>query len=183
MRRRTVLRVAATSGVGVLAGCTAEGPIDGGTDTPPTESAQSPTSSPTATATPCAVNRVGTAFAVRDVECGTGETTADASVSPTGDATADGDGSPRYTVTVTGTIDGADTCHTARLLAAEALPGEDTLRVSVESYVPKSNETVACADCIVDIDYEATVEFECGYYGTVTVLHDGEQVAELPLPE
>jgi hypothetical protein len=185
MRRRTLLRLAGGAGIGWLAGCTATGPDDGsdGTSTQPTGTA-SFTERSSASPTPCATRVTATSFSVREVECGTGENAADASVQPTGAGTPETDGAPpTYTVTVTGTIDGADTCHSARLAGVESRPDEDTLRVAVASYVPDSNQTVACGQCIVDVDYEATVELACGYAGVVTVVHDGEPVAEIPLPE
>ncbi|WP_255196114.1 hypothetical protein [Halorarius litoreus] len=183
MRRRTLLRGTAGASLGLFAGCTGSGPGVDGTDEP-TDPSTDATPTPTLSATPCQPKITSTALAVESVVCGIGENAADASVSPTGDATPDADGNPpTYTVTVTGTIRGSDTCHRARLVDAEPASDEDTLRVVVESYVPQSNETVACGECIVDIDYEATVELACDYYGVVAVVHNDEQVAEIPLPE
>lgn len=183
MRRRTLLRGAVGVSLGMAAGCTASGPgVGEGPDPSDSPTETSPTPAPSST--PCPRRITATSFAVESVECATGENAASALVTPTGDATPDSDGiPPTFTVTVTGTIQGRDTCHRARLVEVEPVPAEDTLRVAIESYVPESNETFACGECIVDVDYVASVELACGYYGVATVIHDGEQVAEVPLPE
>ncbi|WP_255149814.1 hypothetical protein [Halorarius halobius] len=174
MKRRALLASVGAATTGLLAGCTGTAPGDGSDGSP----SATPTDTPTST--PCSTELTSKAFEVQSVECGTGENSADASVDPTGASTADG---TTYTVTVTGTIDGSDACHTARLRRVEPVPDDDTLRVVVESHVPESKESSVCSQCIVDIDYRATLEFSCGYYGVVEVVHDGETVAEVPLPE
>lgn len=188
MKRRTLLHLATVSGAGLLAGCTGgggEAPATATESRPPEPTpTTSPSASPTSTRTPCQTARTSTSFEVLSVECGTGENTADASVSPTGASTPDENGTPpTHTVTVTGTIDGADTCHEARLVAAELNDAADSLQARVESYVPSSDETMACGECIVDIDYELTVTFRCDYPGVVEIVHDGDEVARVPLPE
>lgn len=186
MERRALLRAAGAASAGLFAGCTGVetdpggSPSDDRTESPTTST--SPSASPSPTVTEPTLESKN--LEVRSVECGTGENRADASVSPTGEQTPGEDGSPpTHVVTVTGTIDGSNTCHTARLAAVDAKPDADTLRVEVESHVPDSEETPVCGECIVDIDYEATVELAGGYYGVVVVVHGGEQVAEIPLPE
>lgn len=180
MKRRTLLQIAAPSSFGLLAGCTGVAPGDDPTD----RSGPHSTGEPSPTSTPCSTGVISTSFTVTNTECGSGEQTAGASVDPTGDATPDEDGEhPTYTVTVTGTIVGSDACHSAKLAAVEPVPENDTLRVAVEAYVPESKQGSPCADCVVDVDYEATVELSCGYYGVVGVVHDGSQVTEVGLPE
>lgn len=207
VNRRTLLRHALAGGVVLAAGCVGDerapgeassdsptgtessgpGPDDStpdGTDPPdPTgtgESTGTDGSSPTdgstgtgedgATSSPSPADDeprlAGRSFEVVSNECGQGRNEAD--------ATADA-----RTVTVTGTIDGSNTCYTARLDGA-SLDGE-TLRVDVESYVPESDGTRACGQCIVDIEYEATFEFEDGRPDEVVVHHDGEHVATVGL--
>lgn len=173
MQRRALLSTLGAVTIGSLAGCLGS---DGGTD--PTDT-DTPTASPSPT--PCPLSGNSKSFTVTGSQCGTGEDSANASVSPTGGSTPDSDGEPQtYTVTVTGTIFGSDSCHTARLVGVEL--GEQ-LRVSVKSYVPESKKGQACADCIVDIEYETTVDIQCDYPDTVVVVHNGEQIAEIPLPE
>lgn len=205
VNRRTLLRRVLAGGVVLAAGCVGDEPTPGaapsdsptgaerdgqddstseGSDPPdptgtgePTETTgSSPTDGSTgtgedgATSSPSPADGeprlAGRSFEVVSNECGQGRNEAD--------ATADG-----RTVTVTGTIDGSNTCYTARLDGA-SLDGE-TLRVDVESYVPESDETRACGQCIVDIEYEATFEFEDGRPDEVVVRHDGERVTTVGL--
>lgn len=179
MRRRALLQAAGATSVGLLAGCTADGTGGGSTDG--TDETDSPSPSPTVT--PCEEELTQSSLAVRSVECGTGANSADASVDPVGPTTPDDGEAPTYTVTVTGTIDASDPCHSARIESVRAEPSEDTLRLGVETYVPEENQGEACTECIADVEYEATAAFRCEYPGVVVVVHDGEQVAELPLPE
>lgn len=165
MRRRALLRTVGPVAAALIAGCTGSGPGDRS----PTPTADSPTStdSPTPGRTPALVDR---SFAVGSNECGTATNRADAHVE--GGA-----------VVVTGIIDGSNTCHTARLAGVELADGGDTLRVAVEAYVPDSEETPVCGPCIVAIEYRSTFTFEGGRPDRVVVSHDGEPVAEIPLPE
>lgn len=176
MRRRTLLQAAGAASAGLVAGCTADGSGSGSPD-----GTDGPSSSPTATS--CEEGLADTSLAVRSVECGIGENRADASVDPVGPATPEDGEAPTYTVTVIGTIDASDPCHSARLGAVRAGSTEDTLRLGVETYRPEENQGDACAECIADVGYEATAAFRCDYPGVVVVVHDGEQVAEIPLPE
>lgn len=181
MKRRALLHAAGVAGIGLLAGCTGEesepgdAPTDSRTETPNPSSSPSPT--------PSEPTLESKTFEVVSNACGSGDNDADATVSPTGDRTPTDGGERAYTVTVTGTIDGSDTCHTARLAAVKLDPASDALRVEVESYVPDSEETPVCGQCIVDIDYEATFEFAGGHYGVVVVVHGGEVIAEISLSE
>jgi len=141
-------------------------PAPGGTDDPsatPSDSpddtvSETPDSEPSATPSGVADR----SFEVTDSDCGA--QTDDASV------TFDEDGG---TVTVTGTIWGADACYTA-VLSDVRLDG-GTLTVVVDSESDAETDTM-CAECITEIGYEATVELDDALPGTVAVLHshDGE---------
>lgn len=179
MKRRTLLQLASVSSLGLLAGCTGEGPGTGpgdGTDEPsdstdtqtasPTESStESPTESPTPTTSP-SNGEFASSFTVTNNECGTAKNSAEGSA----------DGS---TVTITGVITGSDACYSAKL--ADATVEDGALEVAVASYVPPENEGKACADCVVDISYEATFEFDGSTPDRAVVAHDGERVAEFSL--
>lgn len=162
MRRRTVLAAAAGLGGG-LAGCIGQSPADADGDPTPTDSS-SPTDSatPSPTPTPSPESRVtGTEFTVTDRSCGTGESTATVT-------------STDATVAVDGTARGSNGCYTAGLESAAFDGGE--LRVAIRTREEGGTDT-ACTQCIVDIDYEATVEYE-GRLDGVVVTHDGEVVAD-----
>lgn len=188
MKRRTLLRATGASGLAVLAGCTAEGPggePGNGTDEPTDSSTPSPSRSSTDRPSPSATRsstddptessspsttpgteHVQSSFTVTNRECGTGKNSAEGS----------SDGS---TVTVSGVVDGSDTCHSAKL--ADATVEDGTLTVAVATYVPQENEGKACSQCIVDIAYEAAFEFEGDTPDRAVVTHDGERVAEFSL--
>jgi len=191
MDRRALLCGGVSLVVGALAGCLGRGGEGSGGegsggengtdgDAPPNSPdpsatpGQSPTpdSSPTATPTPTDATDRSTirdrSFAVRDVSCGADRDAAAAS--------ADG-----ADVTVTGTIPGSDTCHTARLADVTYRGRDRRLRIGLESYVPESTETPVCGQCIVEIDYEATFTFEGDRPETVVVVHDGRTVASISL--
>lgn len=163
VKRRTLLQFAGAGSVGLLAGCTANGTGDDtGTETDsPTDS---PSPSPSPSPDPGTIE--STSFTVTKNECGTGQNSAEGRV----------EGS---TVTVTGVIDGSDTCHTARL--ENAAVDDGTLTVAVVAYVPTDKEDAMCGECIVDIAYEATVGFDGGPPDRAVVTHDGERVTEFSL--
>lgn len=98
-------------------------------------------------------------FEVLQTECGGGENHA---------SVARGDDR----VVVEGTIDGRNGCYTAELDRAEY--DADALTVAVWSY--ESDEAANCTQCMVNIDYRATFEFEGGTPDEVTVRHNGEHV-------
>jgi hypothetical protein len=77
------------------------------------------------------------------------------------------------TVTVTGTIWGNDACYTAVLSDARLDGG--TLTVVVGSESDAGTDTM-CAQCITEIDYEATVALDGALPREVVVVHahDGE---------
>ncbi|MBV0924218.1 hypothetical protein KTS45_08385 [Halomicroarcula limicola] len=99
-----------------------------------------------------------TTFTVTDVSSGTQRD--EASVAFGGD-----------TVTVEGTIWGANGCKTGRLLGAEYDAAADELTVTVGT---KDREDAGdgCTQAIVEIRYRATATFEGGLPGTVVVTHD-----------
>ena len=74
-------------------------------------------------------------------------------------------------VVVTGTIPGSNACYVAKLADASFDPEESALDVTVAS-VDDSGENEVCADCITEIGYEATFEFDGGLPATVTVVHE-----------
>lgn len=157
MRRRTLLTACAGIAAG-LAGCTgdgATGPDGDGTATDPTTDSRSPAPTPSHRVT-------HTEFAVTSSECGTGESRATVS-------RADG------TVTVDGTATGNDGCYTAALRSA-SFEG-DELRIAVVTRDEGGTDTV-CVQCLVDIEYEASVDYE-GEVGSVVVTHDGDVVTEV----
>lgn len=171
MKRRTLLRAAAVAGTGVLAGCADTGPdsgspADGQTDSPTDSPTETPTESPTATEGSGGGSREVTdrSFEVLEQSCGQGENSATVER-----------GDDR--VIVEGTIGGSNTCYTAELERAQYDSGADRLTVAVRSYEhTPEDETPACGQCIVDINYRATVEFDDGTPDEVTVRHNGEHV-------
>ena len=74
------------------------------------------------------------------------------------------------TVAVTGTIPGPNTCHEASLGDASYDPEEGTLDVTVVTAAREGSD--GCAQCIVELDYEATFQFDGGLPATVTVTHE-----------
>jgi hypothetical protein len=168
MNRRALLSGLTTS-LAVLSGCLESGSSggtdgsDGGTDgsgddTSPTASPpDSPTESPPDSPTAGGTRLVEQSLTVDSVQCGNsfGET----------DVTIEG-----RTVTVDGTIDGKDSCYSARLGTVEYDESEDELRVTVES-VSDADPDEVCQTCIVEIDYAARFEFEGGTPETVSVEH------------
>lgn len=74
-------------------------------------------------------------------------------------------------VVVTGTVPGANACYVAELADASFDHEEGTLDVTVAS-VEDAEEDEACADCIAEIDYEATFAFDGGLPATVNVVHE-----------
>ncbi len=147
-----------------VAGCTAGPSDDGAGGTDPNDSNDSNDSNGTDGASGAAVNLLNTDFEVVSQDCGQGTNDSDV---------AYGESS----VTVEGVVSGSDTCYTARLQDATYDADADTLTVAVESYVPEENEGQACAQCIVDIQYTATADFEGGLPAKVVVTHGGEEVA------
>jgi hypothetical protein len=164
MRRRELLALAGAVG---LAGCTGDAPpADGGTSSPTPTETDPPTDTPAPTPEPVPVAVTDSEFQVRSVECGTGRGSAAVAHESTGERTG--------RVMVDGVVVGNDSCYSARLVDVAASDG--TLRVAVEAYVPEENEGKACADCVVDATYRATVRYEGPGPFDVVVEHGGEQV-------
>lgn len=172
MNRRAVLRGAGGAGTVLLAGCTG---ASTGTDDP----AETPTDAETGTTSEDPYRVVERSFEVVSNECGTTDESVTGSIDPPPPAPD----ASEHTVTVTGTITGSDTCHTARL--AGLTRGEDggTMEVAVETYVPKENADSVCGECIVAVEYELTVTTAGGRPDEVVVSHDGERAGRVDLPE
>ncbi|MFD1515611.1 hypothetical protein [Halomarina rubra] len=195
MQRRTFLGTLGAGLAVAVAGCTESGSSDGddpaggtgenGTDTTapttgtPAETTENSTRTPREPSTETEMPATGTE-PTEGSSAGT-PSVADASLEVTNEGcgggpqeatvTVDGD-----TVTVDGVLRGSDGCHTARLAGTSVDGG--TLTVSVESYVPESEQGKACIDCIVDIEYTATVTLAAGSPETVVVEHGDERITE-----
>lgn len=171
MNRRELLQVAGASAGALLAGCLDSGDGTGGT--PGNSPTDSPTDSPTPTSSPTAspsptepddpASVSGTSFDVVSVDCGEGKNQATVSFGEH--------------VSVTGVVRGSNTCYTAELESMDYDTQADRLTVRVRSYVPESEGTAACGQCIVDIDYDAEVRFDGDNPQTVVVKHNGKEVA------
>ncbi|WP_436908061.1 hypothetical protein [Halosimplex marinum] len=148
------------------AGDTVTEPDPDGTDDPSATPSDAPAETASETpdgepsATPGGV--ADSSLEVTDSGCGT----------QADEASVDFDGSDG-TVTVTGTIWGSDACYTA-VLSDVRLDG-DAATVVVGSESDAGTDTM-CAQCITEIDYEATVAFDGALPREVTVVHahDGE---------
>jgi hypothetical protein len=126
------------------------------TPTPTPTPTPSPTATPTPTPTPEPPQLVGQSFAA--TERPTSERTNEASVAFEGS-----------NVTVEGTIPGSDGCYAADLVDATVENG--TLTVYVRSERAGDGDR-ACTQQLLDIDYEASFEFEGSLPNTVVVKHD-----------
>ncbi|WP_135366377.1 RodZ family helix-turn-helix domain-containing protein [Halosimplex halophilum] len=141
-------------------------PDPGGTDDPSATPSDSPAETASETpdgepsATPGGVT--DSSLDVTDSGCGT----------QTDEASVDFDGSDG-TVTVTGTTWGSDACYTAVLSDVRLDGGTATVVVGSES---DAGTDTMCAQCITEIDYEATVAFDGALPREVVVVHahDGE---------
>lgn len=83
-------------------------------------------------------------------------------------ATFDGD-----SVTVQGTIQGTNTCYTAKL--DELTVENQTLLVNIVSY-EDPDEGEVCGEALIGIGYEVVIEFDSEVPAEVTVQHDGQHV-------
>lgn len=154
MKRRTVLLGLVTA-IG-SPGCIGASPGDPSptatpTDTPPTATDASPTPTVSPPGTPSPPD-----FAVTDRSCGNGGNDATVSFED-------------RIVRIAGTIPGRDTCDTAVLDGVEWEGDALTVRVAVVT--EKTDETVACAECITDIDYTAAIDSGDRTVSEVTVVH------------
>jgi hypothetical protein len=176
MKRRILLAAVGAAGLTGLAGCSGGGSGDGngdgnGNDDTGTATTTEPTAADR-TAEPTPEFVTSRAFETRSVECGEAENTA--TVRNEG---LDGGGR----LTVDGVIGGNSACYEATLddvsYRAEATrEGAAVLTVWVDSYVPRSRLDEACAECLVDIEYRAEVEYEGTEPFTVRVVHNGRVV-------
>jgi hypothetical protein len=94
------------------------------------------------------------------VERGCGNEVETASVSVDSDAAL---------VSVSGTTSGANTCYRARIANSSYDEGADEFELVMEAYDANDG---ACAECVTELDYEATADFEGGLPGSVVVVHD-----------
>lgn len=161
MHRRETL---AALGSILAAGCTAPG-TGGRTTTDPTAGT---TAESTATREPTGSATTGTSidsgtdwtvdFSVSEIRC---------AAEQSGTATVAFDGS---TVTIEGTILGADACYRARVDSLTYDELETELVLTVESY-SDADEDTACAECLTAIDYRAVIAFTGGSPSSVVVRH------------
>ncbi|WP_436923223.1 hypothetical protein [Halosimplex amylolyticum] len=191
MKRRTLLRGLSAAGALAATGCLSDGPgaqpteTDEPTGTPePTDAdtqsdthgdtvtepdpdgSDTPSDAPTDTVSETPDSEPSTtpsgiadeSFSVTGNDCGS--QTDEASVS-----FDEGSGS----VTVTGTIWGNDACYTAVLSDVRLDGGSLTVVVAAES---DADTDTACAECITEIDYEATIALDAALPETVTVVHE-----------
>ncbi|WP_132058046.1 hypothetical protein [Halorussus amylolyticus] len=107
-------------------------------------------------------------FEVTDSECGQGSNEATVSFED-------------ESVVVTGTITGSDACQTGTLADTSYDPDEGILDVTVAT--EEREDTEVCAECITDIDYEATFEFAGGLPDEVSVTHDSMGESETVVTE
>lgn len=171
MNRRELLQAAGASAGALLAGCLDDGtgggnglgntPTNSPTDSPTPTS--SPTASPSATEPDNPSSVSGTSFDIVSVDCGEGENQATVSFSEH--------------VSIKGVVRGSNTCYTAELKSTDYDARADRLAVQVRSYVPDSDQSGGCAQCIVDIEYNAEVRFDGDLPETVVVKHNGKEVA------
>ncbi len=105
---------------------------------------------------------VSESFEVTARDCGKGKNTVD----------IDFDGTA---VSLDGVIDGSNGCYRAEQGSIEYDPEEGRLHVNVRAYEPEDAEM--CTQCIVDIEYEARYVFEGEAPESVTVAHDGRDIA------
>ncbi|WP_338727211.1 twin-arginine translocation signal domain-containing protein [Haladaptatus sp. DJG-WS-42] len=147
MNRRKFLVAVAAGGVAGVAGCVSStNPGTGGentTDDPTTE--QSPT-------------LTNTSFTVLSKDCGSEVSEASVSHQP-----------DQSQVQVSGIIFGPSACYTGTLESATYDGESDTLSVHVVTEQP--DEDAMCAQCIQEIQYEASIGFENGLPETVVVTH------------
>jgi hypothetical protein len=153
MHRRRVLGAATAAIATAVASCLDGSPVTGDETVDPTDE---PTVSPSPNATERTLEE--TSFTVTAVECGREY--------GSHDVTTSGD-----TVTVAGVLDGRDTCDTAKLVRGEYASEADTLHVEVE--VDERPDASACAQCIVEVHYTATFEFDDGTPERIEVAQRG----------
>lgn len=147
MKRRAVL---ALIGGSLITGCLQDRNQPGDT----------PTASPSPPPTPSPTPALTTAFEIESRACGSGND--DATIHVTSDA-----------VKVTGVIGGRNTCDSAALEAVRFDDGQLTISVIVVA----DDADAACAQCITDIEYTATIGVGNREVEEVVVEHDGTVIA------
>jgi hypothetical protein len=161
MDRRTLLaRFGAVLGTASLGGCLSQYEDIAG-DAGETTTDGTETAEPTTERATTAIQRpklADSSFELLDGGCG--RPTDEASV------TFESDGG---TVSVEGTISGSNACYVAKLADASYDSETGTFDVTVVSMQKEGAE--ACAQCIVELDYEATFTFEGGLPAEVRVRH------------
>lgn len=170
MKRRNVLRTGAAAGALALAGCLASGGPAGPGDGTETDGPGGNGTDGTTTTdgggdggdgdVP-ALGEVG--FEILDAGCGVERNAATV-------RTDDDAGE----VVVEGTIAAPSACYTASL--AETVYGSTTDSAWVDVVTERRPDAQACAQCITEIEYRATLPFEGGLPGRVAVTHDGSLV-------
>lgn len=146
-------------------------PTDLATGTAPGSPTETPSDSPTDSPTETRSNSgavTDTSFEILDNSCGTGEEEA-----------AVEQGADR--IIVRGTISGRNGCFTAELERASYDTDAGEMTVAVRSF-SNSDGDGGCTECIVDIEYRATVSYDANDPETVTVLHNDEQVEQSGTP-
>lgn len=101
---------------------------------------------------------VDASLSVTDAGCGT--VAESATVSFDSEATS---------VSVHGTTTAADSCRLARLAASEYDADSGELTLTVETYAASEGP---CTECLTEVDYEATSDFDGGLPDRVVVVHD-----------
>lgn len=142
-------RRAALSTIGTTLACLAGCTTNPG-DTPGSSPSPTPDDEPEPTAQ----------FSVHERGCGSDHETADVT-------------SQGAEIVIDGIIGGSDTCDTATLSQVQVI--EDVLTIGVET-IRESTDDQACAQCLTDIEYTATITLNDGPPDQVVVLHDGETV-------
>lgn len=167
MNRRALLKTIGGSAAVGLAGCLTRRSSRGTEQPNDTRSTPEETDTPAETDnndTPAETDDgcpdlVDSSFEVVSAECGAGESQSSASFETN-------------SIHVSGTIDGANTCYTATLDRVRC--EEESVTVSVQSY--ESENDNICSMCVMDIEYEATLDFENGLPQHIVVVHDDSEV-------
>lgn len=142
MHRRRFVTTAAAATATAVAGCLEGAPTGSDGDDDPTDT---PTETPTAT--PTGPELTESSFEVLDVACGSKGTDSEVTI---GDEQ----------VTVEGTVDGRNGCYRAELARGEYDGDADTLFVEVEAV--EGDDADMCTQCIVEVNYRTTFEFDGG---------------------
>lgn len=174
MNRRALLSAVGGVGAAGLAGCVsadddgADPPADTDTESP-TEATETETDGETNTHGECndaaattegPVELVDSSLAVSDTGCGQQADSAQVCFEEeTGE------------VVVEGTIWGSDACDRPFLEHVDYDAGADKLVVTVVARHPETDETPACAQCITELGYRASVVFGGGLPRKVSVRH------------